>query len=54
MSRNPTIRAGNCNHRAYVPHLAELVRSSVIDLAQVLSKIEPMTNVMEAYKAFDK
>jgi threonine dehydrogenase-like Zn-dependent dehydrogenase len=54
MNRNLTIKAGNCNHRAYVPHLVDLVRSGVIDPAQILSKIEPMTNVIEAYKAFDK
>ena len=54
MNRNLTIKAGNCNHRAYVPHLVELVRSSVIDPVQILTKVEPMTNALEAYKAFDK
>jgi threonine dehydrogenase-like Zn-dependent dehydrogenase len=54
MNRNLTIKAGNCNHRAYVPHLVELVRSGVIDPTQILSRVEPMTNVIEAYKAFDK
>jgi threonine dehydrogenase-like Zn-dependent dehydrogenase len=37
-----------------VPHLVELVRSSVIDPVQILTKVEPMTNALEAYKAFDK
>jgi threonine dehydrogenase-like Zn-dependent dehydrogenase len=54
MNRNLTIKAGNCNHRAYVPHLVELVRSSVIDPVQILTKVEPMTNALEAHKAFDK
>jgi threonine dehydrogenase-like Zn-dependent dehydrogenase len=54
MNRNLTIKAGNCNHRAHVPHLVELVRSGVIDPVQILTKVEPMTNVIEAYKAFDK
>jgi len=54
MNRNLTIKAGNCNHRAYVPHLVELVRSGVIDPVQILTKVEPMTNVIEAYKAFDR
>ena len=54
MNRNLTIKAGNCNHRAFVPHLVELVRSGVIDPVEILSKVEPMTDVIEAYKAFDK
>jgi threonine dehydrogenase-like Zn-dependent dehydrogenase len=54
MNRNLTIRAGNCNHRAYVPHLVDLVRSGVIDPVELLSRTEPLTNVIEAYKAFDK
>jgi len=54
MNRNLTIKAGNCNHRAYVPHLVELVRSGVVDPVEILSKIEPLTNVIQAYKAFDK
>jgi threonine dehydrogenase-like Zn-dependent dehydrogenase len=54
MNRNLTIKACNCNHRAYVPHLVEPVRSGVIDPVQILTKVEPMTDVMEAYKAFDK
>jgi threonine dehydrogenase-like Zn-dependent dehydrogenase len=37
-----------------LPHLVELVRGGVIDPVQILSKIEPMTNVIEAHKAFDK
>jgi threonine dehydrogenase-like Zn-dependent dehydrogenase len=54
MNRNLTIKAGNCNHRAYVPHLVELVRSGVVDPVKILSKVEPLTNVIEAYEAFDK
>jgi threonine dehydrogenase-like Zn-dependent dehydrogenase len=26
MNKNPSINAGNCNHRAYLPHLVEMVR----------------------------
>jgi threonine dehydrogenase-like Zn-dependent dehydrogenase len=54
MNRNLTVKAGNCNHRAYVPHLVDLVRSGVVDPVKILSKVEPLTNVIEAYEAFDK
>jgi threonine dehydrogenase-like Zn-dependent dehydrogenase len=54
MNRNLTIKAGNCNQRAYVPHLVDLVRSGAIDPVKVFSKVEPLTNVIEAYEAFDK
>jgi threonine dehydrogenase-like Zn-dependent dehydrogenase len=30
MNKNLTVRSGNCNHRKYLPHLIELVRSGVI------------------------
>ncbi len=53
MNRNLTIKAGNCNHRAHVPHLIELVRSGVVDPTD-LTKLEPLTNVIAAYQAFDK
>ena len=54
MNRNLTIKAGNCNHRAHVPHLVDLVRSGVIDPVGILTKVEPLTDAMEAYQAFDK
>ena len=45
---------GNCNHRAYLPELVELVRADAIDPAQVLTQTEPLMNAIEAYKAFDR
>lgn len=54
MNRNLTIKAGNCNHRAYVPQLVDMVRSGVVDPVKILSKVEPLTNAIEAYEAFDK
>lgn len=54
MNRNLTIKAGNCPHRRYVPMLVELVRIGAIDPVEILSRREPMTNVIDAYKAFDK
>lgn len=54
MMKNLTIQMGNCNHRKYIPILVEMVRSGVVDPVQVLSNVEPLTSVIDAYKAFDK
>lgn len=53
MNKNLTVRMGNCNHRKYVPILIELVRSGRIDPAAILTKREPLSSVLDAYKAFD-
>ena len=53
MNRNLTIKMGNCNHRKYIPHLLDLVAGDVIDPTKILTKVEPMKNVIEAYQAFD-
>jgi threonine dehydrogenase-like Zn-dependent dehydrogenase len=53
MNKNLTIRMGNCNHRKYIPQLVELVRNGSFDPQSVLTKVEPMTAVLDAYKAFD-
>lgn len=45
---------GNCNHRRYLPHLIELVRTGALAPAKILTQHEPMTSAIEAYKAFDK
>jgi threonine dehydrogenase-like Zn-dependent dehydrogenase len=54
MNKNLTIKLGNCNHRRYAPYLIELVRTGAIDPTQVLTKVEPMRGVIEAYQAFDR
>lgn len=54
MNKNLTINMGNCNHRRYVPHLVELVRTGAIDPAAILTKCEPLGDVIEAYEAFDQ
>ena len=54
MNKNLTIKAGNCNHRKYIPHLVELVRTGVIDPARILTNTEAITGAVEAYKAFDR
>lgn len=54
MNKNLTIRMGNCNHRRYLPHLIDLVRSGVIDPAAILSQVEPIEDAIAAYRAFDQ
>lgn len=53
MNKNLTIKMGNCNHRKYIPMLVDLVRSGAVDPTLVLTQQEPITSVIEAYKAFD-
>lgn len=54
MMKNLTINMGNCNHRKYIPTLVDLVASHTIQPTLVLTQIEPLTSVIEAYKAFDQ
>jgi threonine dehydrogenase-like Zn-dependent dehydrogenase len=54
MNRNLSLKMGNCNHRSITPKLVELVRSGSFDPIAVLTQREPMINVIDAYKAFDK
>lgn len=54
MNKNITIKMGNCNHRKYLPHLIELVRTGAVDPTEVLTKREPLMSALDAYKAFDQ
>ena len=54
MNKNLTIKMGNCPHRKYLPLLVNLVRSGTVKPEKILTHIEPLTNVIEAYKAFDE
>lgn len=53
MNKNLTINSGNCNHRKYIPDLVAMVETGEVDPIQVLSHVEPMTDVIEAYRQFD-
>jgi threonine dehydrogenase-like Zn-dependent dehydrogenase len=53
MEKNLTLKMGNCNHRKYIPKLVELVSSGVIDPREILTNVEPLTNVLDAYRQFD-
>ena len=54
MNRNLTLKMGNCNHRSYIPQLVDWVRSGTVTPTEILTKVEPMTSVIDAYKAFDQ
>lgn len=54
MEKNLTLKAGNCNHRRYMPDMIELVRSGVIRPEQFLTHVKPITSAVEAYLAFDR
>jgi len=54
MNKNLTIRMGNCNHRKYLPTLIELVQSGVIDPLTILTQEIPLSDALDAYRAFDR
>ncbi|WP_339523929.1 zinc-dependent alcohol dehydrogenase [Pseudomonas sp. EA_35y_Pfl2_R111] len=54
MNKNLTINMGNCNHRRYIPRLIEMIQAGRIDPAKILTQIKPMTDAIEAFKAFDR
>ena len=53
MEKNLTLKMGNCNHRKYIPKLVDLVRTGAIDPQEILTQVEPLTNVIDAYRQFD-
>jgi threonine dehydrogenase-like Zn-dependent dehydrogenase len=53
MMKNLTLQMGNCSHRHYIPRLIEAVEAGKVDPTRVLTEIEPMTDAIGAYKAFD-
>ncbi|HCF56799.1 MAG TPA: glutathione-dependent formaldehyde dehydrogenase [Myxococcales bacterium] len=53
MDKNLTVKAGNCNHRKYIPLLIEKVVSGEVDPTKVLTQLEPLTSGVDAYRAFD-
>lgn len=54
MNKNLTIKMGNGNHPRYIPKLLAMVESGVIDPEEVLTQQEPLRDVIECYKQFDK
>ncbi len=54
MNKNLTVRAGNCNHRKYLPRLIELVRSGVMHTEQFFTEKVPVASAIDAYRHFDR
>ena len=52
LEKNLTLKAGNCNHRRYMPDMIELVRSGVIRPEEFLTQKEPIRSAIEAYRSF--
>ncbi|WP_263417759.1 zinc-dependent alcohol dehydrogenase [Terriglobus albidus] len=52
LEKNLTLRAGNCNHRRYMPDMIELVRSGVIRPEQFLTQKAPIQSAIDAYRSF--
>ncbi len=53
MNKNLKIVMGNCPHRAYIPHLLHKVQAGIVDPTKILSQVEKLTNVLDAYRHFD-
>lgn len=53
MNKDLTLKMGNCHHRRYIPKLLRMVQSGMVDPLEFITKVEPLTDVIEAYKAFD-
>ena len=54
MNRNLTVKMGNTNHRHYLPYLLRMVAEGGVDPALLLTEQEPMSDVMAAYREFDR
>ena len=54
MNKNLSLNAGNCNHRAYIPKLLELVRAGTFDPCSIITQHTHLTSAIEAYEAFDR
>jgi threonine dehydrogenase-like Zn-dependent dehydrogenase len=54
LEKNLTLKAGNCNHRRYMPEMIELVRSGIIRPEQFLTQTQPIVSAIDAYRAFDQ
>jgi threonine dehydrogenase-like Zn-dependent dehydrogenase len=53
-NKNLAVNMGACHHRRYIPKLLALVASGVVDPTQILTHVEPLTDAIDAYRAFDQ
>ncbi|PRY02218.1 zinc-dependent alcohol dehydrogenase [Allonocardiopsis opalescens] len=54
MNKNLTVNMGNCNHRAVIPDLVDLVAGGSVDIGSVLTQEEPFSDALDAYRTFDR
>lgn len=54
MNKNLTIKAGNCNHRKYIPILLEMVQGGVVSPRKIITQVGTLDSIIKAYKAFDQ
>lgn len=54
MNKNLTIKAGNCNHRKYIPMLLEMVQSGMVSPRKIITQVGSLDSVIKAYKSFDE
>ncbi|WP_030694105.1 zinc-dependent alcohol dehydrogenase [Streptomyces globisporus] len=52
--KNLTLKAGNCNHRRYVPRLVSLVGSGTLDPTPLVTRWSGPEEAIAAYRAFDR
>ncbi|NUS14685.1 MAG: alcohol dehydrogenase catalytic domain-containing protein [Streptomyces sp.] len=52
--KNLTLRSGNCDHRAYLPHLVSLVATGALDPTPLATRWPDVEDVIEAYGSFDR
>lgn len=54
MNKNLTVKMGNCPHRRYIPHLVDMVSSGELDVLEILTQANPLTDAISAYEQFDR
>lgn len=54
LNKNLTLRAGNCNHRKYIPQLLRLIQDGTLDPSFVITDTMPLDRAPEAYDKFDR
>jgi len=52
MMKNLTIRAGNCNHRKYIPMLMQIVSAGSVQPERIITQQQPIVSAIDAYRMF--
>jgi len=52
--KNLTLKAGNCHHRRYLPHLVSLVATGALDPTPLVTQWSATADAVAAYEAFDR